>query len=169
MANASCSTCTLVSNVLTVSGAVSGSIVVGMTITAASVPPGVTITSFGTGSGQAGTYNCSSSSANIPVVEPMVFSLDWLMPLVGNAKTPQLVDMAVAAGLATIFFTSIPGPTAAMGQEYQFGTHQAALYDSQATSGTRTFPAARGIQGRSVVPTILTQGQYPEPRNPVVI
>ncbi len=169
MANASCSTCTLVSNVLTVSGAVSGTIVVGMTITAASVPPGVTITSFGTGTGQAGTYNCSSSSANIPAVEPMVFSLDWLMPLVSNAGSSQIVDMAIAAGLATIFLASPPGPTAAMGQEYQFGTHQIAIHNAQAISGTRVFPAAKGLQGRSVVPTILTQGQYPEPRAPLVI
>ena len=169
MANASCSTCTLVGNVLTVSGAVSGTIVVGMTITGASVPPGVTITSFGTGSGQAGTYNCSSSSANIPAVEPMVFSLDWIMPLVSNAQIPQLVDMALAAGLGIIFLTSPVGPTAAMGQEYQFGAHQVAIHNAQALSGTKVFPTSRGLQGLSVVPTILTQGQYPEPRNPVVI
>src|ERR1700685_2344676 len=103
MANASCSTCTLVSNVLAVTGSVSGTIVVGMTITGAGVPAGVSITSLGTGSGGIGTYNCSSSAANITVAEPMVFSLSWIMPTIGTASTPQLVDLDTAAGFGMIF------------------------------------------------------------------
>src|SRR6266852_7005988 len=161
MANASCSTCTLVSNLLTLTGAVSGTVVVGMTITGAGVPPGVTITSDATGTGQAGTYNCSASSANVTVAESMVFSLDGIMPFVSNARMPQIVDMALAAGFAAIFATAIPSPTAAMGQEYQFGTHAVAVHNQQA--GFYPFSSVPTREGPSVVPTILVQGQYPEP------
>src|SRR5277367_1711948 len=121
MSNASCSTCTLVSNVLTLSGSVSGTLAVGMTITGASVPPGVTITSFGTGSGGVGTYNCSASAANIPGAEPMVFSLSWIMPTIGNASFPQLIDLGRAAGFGLIIAAAIPGGSAGPGAEYQHG------------------------------------------------
>src|SRR5271168_2442250 len=98
MANASCSTCTLVSNVLTLAGSVSGTVVVGMTITGSGVPAGVTIASLGTGTGQAGTYNCTASAANVTVAEPMVFSLAGIMPFVGNSLSGQMVDIGLAAG-----------------------------------------------------------------------
>jgi hypothetical protein len=169
MANASCSTCTLVSNVLTVAGAVSGTILVGMTITAASVPAGVTIASLGTGSGGIGTYNCSSSGANIPTAEPMVFSLSWDMPLVSNASSPQLLDLARAAGFGMIFATAIQGGSAGPGAQYEHGTHAQAIH-AQNTLSTQVFKAAAPpFQGKSIAPMILTQPQYPEPRAPLVI
>ncbi len=98
-----------------------------MTITGAGVPAGVTITSNGTGSGGIGTYNCSASAANVIAAEPMVGSLSWDMPLQGNASTPQLVDMAFAAGAALIIHSAFGGGTAAMGRETQFGTHADAI------------------------------------------
>lgn len=164
MANASCATCTLVSNVLTVVGSVSGTILVGMTLTGASVPPGVTISSQGTGTGGAGTYNCTSSGANIPTAEPMVFSLSWDMPLQGNSSAPQLMDMGRAAGFGLIFCAAFGAHNTAPAAEYVHGTHAAAIYNAQAQSGTQVFHATSGKQGRPVVPTILTQPQYPEPR-----
>lgn len=157
MANASCSTATLVSNLLTVTGSVSGTILVGMTITAAGVVPGVTITSLGTGSGQAGTYNCSSSASNVPSVEPMVFSLSWNMPLQGNASSPQIVDAGLAAGFAFIVASSVSGPSAGPGAEYQFGTHQAALYNAQ--GGSQVWHAVIPRQGTSVKPIFTVQQQ----------
>jgi hypothetical protein len=48
-------------SVMTVSGGVTGTIQVGMTVTGVGVPPGTTITSLGTGSGGTGTYNLSAS------------------------------------------------------------------------------------------------------------
>src|SRR5277367_1153824 len=164
MANASCSTCTLVSNVLTLTGSVSGSLVVGMTITGASVPAGVSITSFGTGSGGVGTYNCSASSANIPSVEPMVFSLSWNMPLQGNSGSPQLADLGWAAGFGIIFASSMGGGTAGMGQEYQFGTHQARLYDSQNRSGI--FQSVTRRAGIPLANFVSTLPQYVDPPQP---
>lgn len=169
MANASCATCTLVSNVLTVVGSVSGTILVGMTLSGASVPAGVTISSQGTGTGGAGTYNCTSSGANIPSTEPMVFSLSWDMPLQGNASAPQIVDLGRAAGFGLIFCAAFGAHNTAPAAEYVHGTHAAAIYNAQAQSGTHVFAAAEGQQGRPVVPTILTQPQYPEPQAPVVI
>jgi hypothetical protein len=168
MANASCSTCTLVSNVLTVAGSVSGTIVVGMTITGASVPPGVSIISLGSGSGGTGTYNCSASSANIPSVEPMVFSLSWNMPLLGNASAPQLLDLGRAAGFGLLIMAAVSGGTASMGQEYFFGTHSAALYNAQAQAGTRIFPAVERRQGVPIPPIVVSLPQYPEPVAPQV-
>src|SRR5277367_4500457 len=166
MANASCSTCTLVSNVLTLTGSVSGSLVVGMTITGASVPAGVSITSFGTGSGGVGTYNCSASSANIPSVEPMVFSLSWDFPLQGNSGSPQLADLGRAAGFGIIFASAITGPSAGPGQEYHFGTHQGALYDSQNRSGI--FQAVPRKAGVPVGTFVSTLPQYVEPPQPQI-
>src|SRR5271170_1443413 len=166
MANASCSTCTLVSNVLTRAGSGSGSRVVGMTITGATVPPGVTITSFGTGSGGVGTYNCSASAANIPSAEAMIFSLSWNMPLQGNSSSPQVFDMGRAAGFGLIIISAFGGGTAGPGRETQFGTHANAIYDSQAITGTHIFRSVSGKQGSSVVPTILTLPQFPEPIAP---
>jgi hypothetical protein len=166
MANASCSTCTLISNVLTLAGSVSGTLVVGMTLTGASVPPGVTITSFGTGSGGVGTYNCSASAANITVAEPMVFSLSWDMPLQGNASSPQLLDLGRAAGFGIVFAAVIGGGTAGMGQEYQFGTHQVAIHNDIAVQGTNVWPPSPGRQGPTVTTFFANQPQYPEPRDP---
>lgn len=166
MANASCSNCTLISNVLTLVGSVSGTVVVGMTLTGASVPPGVTITSNGTGSGGAGTYNCSASAANISTGEPMVFSLSWDMPLQGNSGFPQLADLGRAAGFGFVIAASIPGPSAGPGQQYTFGTHAVAIYNETAVQGTNVWPPSPGRQGPSVAPTILTLPQYPEPRDP---
>lgn len=164
MANASCANCTLVSNLLTLVGSVSGTVLVGMTVTGPSVPPGTTITSFGTGSGAAGTYNCSASSANIPTSEAMVFSLSWDMPLIGNAGFPQLADLGRAAGFGLVVAAAITGPTAGPGQQYTYGAHAAALYNAQAQSGSRIFNAVEGKQGPSIAPTILTQPQFPEHR-----
>ena len=168
MANASCSTATLVSNVLTVTGAVSGTILVGMTITAAGVPAKVTIASYGTGSGQAGTYNCSASAANVTVAEAMVFSLDWNYPCIGNARAPQLIDMGRAAGFGLVMASVFGAGSAGPGAEYQHGTHAAALYNAQAITGTHVFNPANPRQGNSVAPTILTQPQYPEARAPAL-
>jgi hypothetical protein len=166
MANASCSTCTLVSNVLTLTGSVSGSLVVGMTITGASVPPGVTITSFGTGSGGIGTYNCSASAANIVAAEPMVFSLSWNMPLQGNSSSPQVLDLGRAAGFGLVIISAFSGGTAGPGQEYMFGTHAAAIYNEVAVQGTQIFPVAPGKQGPTVTKWIGTLPQFPEPIAP---
>lgn len=169
MANASCSTCTLVSNVLTLAGSISGTVAVGMTITGAGVPAGVTISSFGTGSGGVGTYNCSSSAANVTVAEAMVFSLSWIMPTVGNASAPQTLDLARAAGFGLIFASAFNGGSSAPGQEYLHGAHARAIH-AQQTLSTQVFKSAASTkQGVSVVPTILTQPQYPEPRAPFVI
>lgn len=162
MANASCSTCTLVSNVLTLAGSVSGTVLVGMTITGAGVPAGVTITSNGTGSGGVGTYNCSASAANVIAAEAMVFSLSWDMPLQGNASTPQFVDMAFAAGAALIIHAAFGGGTASMGRETQFGTHANAIYDSQAISGSKVFRSVAGKQGPSPCTFVQTFPQTPE-------
>lgn len=164
MANASCSNCTLVSNLLTLVGSVSGTVLVGMTITGAGVPAGVTVTSYGTGSGQAGTYNCSASAANVSTGEAMVFSLSWDMPLQGNSSFPQLVDLGRAAGFGFIIASAIGGGTSGPGAEYQHGTHAVALYNAQAQTGTHVFAALSGKQGTSVKPAIITQPQYPEPR-----
>jgi hypothetical protein len=166
MANASCANCTLVSNVLTLVGAVSGSVLVGMTITGAGVPPGVTVTSLGTGTGQAGTYNCSASTANVTAGEAMVFSLSWVMPLQGNADKPQLLDYGRAAGFGVVIAAVFGGGTAGPGQEYQHGTHQLALYNAQAISGSRIFPSVPGKQGPSVTTMVTTLPQYPEPVAP---
>ena len=168
MANASCSNCTLISNVLTLVGSVSGTVLVGMTITGAGVPAAVTVTSYGTGTGQAGTYNCSSSVANVTTGEPMVFSLSWSYPLQGNSRWPQLADLGRASGFGLVIASSITGPSAGPGQEYHFGTHQVAIYNDTAVQGTNLWPVAPGHQGRSVVPTILTLPQFPEPIAPQV-
>jgi hypothetical protein len=163
VANASCANCTLISNVLTLVGSVAGTVVVGMTVTGPSVAAGVTITSFGTGSGAAGTYNCSSSATNIPSSEAMVFSLSWDMPLVGNSGFPQLVDLGRAAGFGLIVAAAVTGPTAGPGQEYSFGAHAAQLYESSAHRSA-IFPAVMTKEGPSVTTMVLTQPQYPEPR-----
>ena len=168
MANASCSTCTLVSNVLTLAGSVSGFVAVGMTITGAGVPAGVTITSNGTGSGGVGTYNCSASAANVTAAEPMVFSLSWDMPLQGNASSPQLLDLGRAAGFGFIVAASFGGGTAGPGQEYQFGAHAVAIYNDIAVQTSQMWPPSPGKQGRSVTKWIGTLPQYPEPIAPQV-
>ena len=134
MANASCANCTLVSNVLTLVGSVSGTVLVGMTITGASVPPGVTITSNGTGSGGAGTYNCSASATNIPSSEAMVFSLSWDMPLQGNSSFPQLADLGRAAGFGFIVAAAFTGGTAGPGQATA-GPGQGTAGPGQGTAG----------------------------------
>lgn len=162
MANASCATVTVNNTAMVVSGSVSGTILVGATLTGAGIPPAVIVVSQQTGTaGQAGNYTVTASAAAVTVPEPVVFSLAGIMPYISNAIMPQLVDLALAAGFSAIFLTVIPSPTAAIGQEYNHGTHQDAIYNQQA--GARLFPPVKGIQGRSVVPTILTQGQYPEP------
>lgn len=168
MANASCANCTLVSNVLTLVGSVSGTVLVGMTITGASVAPGVTITSNGTGSGGAGTYNCSASATNIPTSEAMVFSLSWDMPLQGNSSFPQLADLGRAAGFGFIVAAAFGGGTAGPGQEYQFGTHQVAIYNDISVQGTNVWPPSPGRQGQSVAKWIPTLPQYPEPIAPQI-
>lgn len=168
MANASCANCTLVSNVLTLVGSVTGTVVLGMTITGASVPPGVTIASFGTGSGAAGTYNCSSSSANIPSSEAMVFSLSWIMPTVGNTQAPQATDINLAAGFGLIFAVAIGGGTAGPGAEYQFGAHAAQIYEAQAHTSS-IFQSVLSKEGPSVTKMVQTLPQYPEPIAPQLI
>lgn len=168
MANASCSNCTLVSNLLTLVGSVSGTVVVGMTITMVGVPPGVTITSNGTGSGGAGTYNCSASAANVTTGEAGVFSLSWDMPLQGNSSTPQLLDLGRAAGFGIVFAAAVSGGTAGMGQEYQFGAHQVAIYNETSVQGTNVWPPSPGRQGPSVTKFIGTLPQFPEPVAPAL-
>lgn len=166
MANASCSNCTLVTNVLTLAGSVSGTLVVGMTITGAGVPAGVSITSFGTGSGGVGTYNCSSSAANVTGAEAMVFSLDWITPLQGNSRAPQLLDLGRAAGFGFVVAAAFGGGTAGPGQEYQFGTHAVLIHNDVAIQATQVFPPSPGKQGPGVTKWLGTLPQYPEPVAP---
>jgi hypothetical protein len=168
VSNATCTSCTLVSNLLTLTGSITGSWVVGMTITGSGVPPGVTITSLGTGSGGIGTYNCSSSAANVTVAEPMVGSLSWIMPTIGNAVAPQLADLGRAAGFGLIIAAAFGGGTAGPGAEYQHGAHAAALYNAQAQSGTRIFQPVTGKQGSSVTTFVQTLPQYVEPIQPQI-
>jgi len=167
MANASCATCTLISNVLTLAGSVSGTVLVGMTITAASVPAGVTITSNGTGSGGVGTYNCSASAANITVAEAMKFSLSWDMPLQGNSGFPQLADLGRAAGFGLLIAAAVEGGTAGPGAQYTFGTHAQQMY-AQNTLSTQVFRPSPGIESsKSVTQTITTLPQYVDPPQPI--
>lgn len=168
MANASCASCTLVSNVLTLAGSVSGTVVVGMTPTGPGVPAGVSVTSFGTGAGGAGTYNCSASAANVTSAEAMVFSLSWDMPLQGNSSAPQLFDLGRAAGFGLVFVAAITGSSAGPGQEYHHGTHAVAIHQAQAIAGSHVFQSVKGKQGVSVTPIFVTPPQYPEPRPSVV-
>ena len=56
-------TATFAGSVMTVTGSPGSTLSVGQTITGASVAPGTTISSLGTGSGGAGTYNMSTSNA----------------------------------------------------------------------------------------------------------
>lgn len=62
---ASVSTGTFATNVMTVTAMTSGAHQIGEVITAASVTAGTKITSFGTGTGQTGTYNLSTSPGTI--------------------------------------------------------------------------------------------------------
>jgi len=166
VANASCASCTLISNVLTLAGSVSGSIVVGMTITGASVPAAVTITSFGTGSGGVGTYNCSASAANITVAEAMKFSLSWDMPLQGNSSFPQLADLGRAAGFGLLIAAAVEGGSAGPGRHTEFGTHAQQMY-TQNTLSTQVFHSVPGTQSAKSVPrTITTLPQYIDPPQP---
>ena len=161
MANASGSSCTLVNTAFVVAGTISGTFLVGMTLSGANVPPGVTIVS---GPGGAGTYVVTANSANITTAEPITGSLSWNMPLQGNSRTPQMLDLGRAAGFGFVVAAAFTGGSAGPGQEYQHGTHAVAIHNQQAIAGSHIFAPSPGRQGRSVVPTILTQPQYPEPR-----
>jgi hypothetical protein len=98
----------------------------------------------------------------------MVFSLSWDMPLQGNSSFPQLMDLGRAAGFGFIVAAAVQGGTAGMGQEFQFGTHQAALYNAQAISGTSIFPAVERRAGQTFPPIVASLPQYPEPIAPQV-
>jgi hypothetical protein len=154
--------------VLTLTGSITGSWIVGMTVTGAGVPAGVTIASLGTGSGGIGTYNCSSSAANVTVAEPMVGSLSWVIPTIGNTAAPQLADLGRAAGFGLLIAAAFGGGTAGPGQEYQHGAHAAQIYNAQAQSGTRIFPTVVGKQGSSVTSFVQTFPQFIEPPPPQV-
>jgi len=52
--------------------------------------------------------------------------------LIGNAQEPQIIDRAARAlGFGLIFAAGGLSTNTAQGAEYHFGTHQAAIYDSQ--------------------------------------
>lgn len=170
MANATASACTLVSTTLVIGGTLSGTFLVGMTLSGASVPPGVTIVSQTTGpAGGAGAYVVTANSANITTAEAMTGSLSWIMPTIGNASGPQsnLLDLGWAAGFGFVVAMCPGGPTAAPGAEYTFGTHAQAIYD-QNSRGTQVFPAA---QPPGVYRTFAFTGtlpQYVDPPQPSI-
>lgn len=60
-ATATSSSSSITATVLTIGGSITGTFVVGMTITGTGIAPGTVIVSLGTGSGGAGTYNISIS------------------------------------------------------------------------------------------------------------
>ena len=147
-----------------------GTIVTGMTVTGTGVAKGVTITSFGTGAGGAGTYNCSSSASNVTAAEAMVFSLSWNMPLQGNASfTQNSREYGIQWGYGKSLWISVQGPAATPGAQYTHGTHREAIYNAEALKGTRTFKTVFGKQGRSIPATIITAPQPPPHIAPLFI
>lgn len=165
MANASAAAVTVVNTAMVVTGAVSGTIVAGMTVTMAGVPPGVTVSS---GPGGAGTYVVTASAANVSSPEAAVFSLAGLMALVGNCAAAQLVDFGLAAGFGIVFASAFGSGTAAQAAEYQHGTHAAALYNAQAQSGTAIFPSVSVQEGSPIFAMPVTAPQYVDPPQPVI-
>jgi hypothetical protein len=92
------------------------------------------------------------------------------LPTLGNANMAQrLQDFGIAAGYAFVVAMSPhAGPNAAMAAEYQHGTHAVQIYNAQA--GTQLFHSAAPRESTSALAHfIATQGQYPEPRPPLVI
>src|ERR1700685_1596428 len=132
MANASCATVTVINTAMVVAGSVTGTIVVGMTVTGAGVPAGVTVVTAAAG-GNAGSYTVTASSANVSIAEPMVFSLAGIGSFVSSISNPQIADYTSAAivGFGLVFGAVGLSTNTAQGAEYQFGTHQLAIYESQ--------------------------------------
>ena len=170
MSNATASACTLVNTALVIGGSTSGTFLVGQTITAPGVPPGVTIVSQTTGTtGSTGNYVATPSSANVNVAEAFTFSLSWIRPLLGNSAGPQsnLFDLGRAAGFGFVVGMCVQGPTATPGAEYQHGAHAVAIYNSQA--GGRVFPSVYSKQSVSVGQQhIFAQPQYVDPPQPSI-
>src|SRR5580693_9253909 len=158
---------------MVVAGTVTGTIVVGMTVTGANVPAGVTVVTAAIGGG-AGNYTVTASSANVSVAEPMVFSLAGIASFASNCSNPQVADYTAAAivGFGLAFGAVGLSTNTAQGAEYQFGAHQTAVYESQFKGAI--FPASKGnVPSDAVRPFVagpqqvdLTlQGQFSSPLN----
>ncbi len=61
--------------------------------------------------------------------------------LIGNSAAPQVVDYARAVGFGVVFAVGILSSKVGFGQEFQHGTHQNAIYNSQIQS--QVFPAVQ--------------------------
>lgn len=86
--------------VLTVSGSVTGTIAVGQTIFGASVPPGTTILSLGSGTGGDGTYNLNVTLGTISAETMQAASADQSAVQVQANQVPTLVAANIAVTIA---------------------------------------------------------------------
>jgi hypothetical protein len=84
-----------------------------------------------------------------------------------NTNGPQLCDYGKVAGYGLAIWVSVTGPTAAPGAIYQYGTHAAALYDSQ-TRSSRVVPTANAPEGFFTPRVLANLPQYVEPAAPYV-
>ena len=87
----------------------------------------------------------------IPLITGFATNIGPVSPLVTNASAPQVCDLGMAAGFAALFVGSLFGnSTTASADEFQYGTHAQAIYNSQ-------FP------GLVVKPTTSPQGPTVSP------
>jgi hypothetical protein len=85
--------CSISGTVLTVPAGLSGTFMVGQTISGTGVTAGTTITSLGTGTGGAGTYNLSASSAVSNVTVNGFFASFYPLYFKGTNNQPMMVDI----------------------------------------------------------------------------
>lgn len=90
--NASASSCTISGSVLTVGGTVTGVISVSQFVLFPGVPNGLFVTSLGTGTGGAGTYNLSASTT---VSSPIAMTFCNVTDSKGNLYTPAILNFPV--------------------------------------------------------------------------
>lgn len=158
MANATASLVTVVNTAMVVSGTVTGQILVGMTVTGAGVPAGVTVITAAAGGG-AGSYTVTASAANVSIAEPMVFSLASIASFISSSSSPQVADYTAKAlvGFGLVFGAVGLSTNTAQGTEYHFGTHQQAIYESQFKGAI--FPASPGHTPTNEVRTVIAAPQ----------
>lgn len=82
---------------------------------------------------------------------------------ISNANGPQLCDLGKVAGYGLALWVSVTGPTAGPGAQFQYGTHAAAIYDSQ-TRLSRIAQPANAPEGFYSPHAISNVPQYVEPQ-----
>jgi hypothetical protein len=150
-------TASFATNVMTVTAVTSGALTVGMAITSAGVAAGTTISSLGTGTGGAGTYNLSTSPGTITAQPVVNNGFGGTASFATNIMTVTAAPLAGALTVGAVITSA--GVTAGTTiTSFGTGTGGVGTYNLSSAPGTIIAQAVTATAG--VPPTVTWDSVY---------